>query len=148
MTRSGRVAVVAGVIALAGCANPWPQRVTDTGTCHGQHCEVSVAAMQYDMPQFGCHVDRISPYNLQVKHPRPMTVQWYLEPLSVAQGYRFADPGGITFDNPAGWECRVLPTGTKAQCLNNAGAGEHKYTVRVVKGTAACEPHDPLIIND
>jgi hypothetical protein len=128
-----------------GCAYPWPS-ITRTAGCNGQHCEVAVAAGQHDTPPFGCFVDSVTPYTLEVRNPRPVTIQWYLDSGSVDDAYRFSNPG-IVFDNPMGWDCKNIANDARVECINTAALGSHKYTVYLRKGSARCDPRDPWVVN-
>lgn len=145
MTSNTLIAAAASGLLLMGCAYPWPS-VETARDCHGQNCEVDVSAKWYDSPVPGCFVDDIAPYELQVRHARPMNVHWYLDSQSDAAGFRFAS-NGIVFDDPKGWKCDVQAQGTRFMCVNTAGAGRHKYTVHLVNGARQCEPKDPYIVN-
>ena len=145
MTARNLLSAAAGGIILMGCAYPLPS-IMSAEPCVGQHCEVAVSARQHDMPGFACLVDRVAPYELEVRHPRPVTVTLRIDVGSAADGYRFHNPG-IAFDDPAGWQCRNAADDKQVECINKAGPGRHKYTVYVKKGTASCEPHDPYVVN-
>jgi hypothetical protein len=84
---------------------------------------------------------------MRVKHARPVTVHWYLDSGSANDGFRFP-ANGIVFDNAAGWECSVQSNGLRFHCINKAGAGPHKYTINVVRGSSTCDPMDPWIVNE
>lgn len=146
MTPRTLLSAAAGGLILMGCAYPWPT-ITSTDDCESQHCEVAVYANQHDMPSFGCFVDRVTPYELIVRRPRPVNVTFRLDAGSVQNGYSFA-ANAIVFDDPAGWTCPpVAPQAKLAVCTNAAAAGRHKYTVYVRNGATACEAYDPYVVN-
>ncbi len=146
MTPRILLSAAAGGIILMGCAYPLPS-ITSTDDCENQHCEVAVSANQHDQPPFGCFVDRVTPYELIVRHPRPVNVTFRLDVGSVQNGYSFA-PNAIVFDDPTGWNCPSVPAqANMAVCTNAAAAGRHKYTVYVQKGSTACEAYDPFVVN-
>lgn len=146
MTPKTLLAAAAGGLLLLGCAYPRPG-VERQADCNAQHCSVSVTATQHDTIGFSCFVEDVVPDTLYVKHPRPVIIDWHLDPLSVAQGYRFADIGGIAFRDRSEWDCGVIGDGRSFECTNKAGAGSHKYTVHVVNGKTACTARDPFIVN-
>lgn len=145
MTPRTILSAAVGGIILMGCAYSLPS-VMSTRDCNGQHCEVAVSAKPHDATGFSCFVDRVDPYELVVNHPRPVTVNWYLDSGSDHDGYRFTD-AGIVFDDPTGWKCGPLASNTRFQCINTAVQGRHKYTVNLVKGSTRCEPYDPYVVN-
>lgn len=146
MTSKTLIAAAASGLLLMGCAYPWLS-VETARDCQGQNCEVAVSGKWHDWPVAGCFVDDVAPYELRVRHARPMNVHWYLDSHSEVAGFRFAS-NGIVFDDAKGWKCDVQAQGTRFMCVNTAGAGRHKYTVNLVNKTTKCEAKDPWVFNE
>jgi len=137
-------------ITLSGCA--WIH-----GTFAGE--APSAARAGYDGPRCDespCRVRvqvadcriRVSPERLGVrKGLRRATIEWRIED----RGYTFARDG-ITFGDKEAAAIfhagRMQARETFTVVDENTGPGEYKYTVRVERDGKACEPLDPVVIND
>jgi hypothetical protein len=145
-TRTSLCSAALGIV-LSGCAwlhgGPYPGAAPaayDTPRCDQSPCRVSVHVSD-------CRIS-VSPERLGVrKGLRRATIEWRIED----RGYTFARDGIVFADKEAArtfHAARMTAHDTFTVVDENTGPGEYKYTVRVERDGKACEPLDPVVIND